>query len=226
MTPAAATAWWYFQGKGRSEYKTGTGEQRSIVLADQSHVFLDANTQLRVSLQTTERNVEVVTGRAHFQVAKDRSRPFRVRVADETVTAVGTAFSVERRRGTTNVLLSEGIVTVESPTSPVQWMKPGDELVVGSDKGRTIVAGVDIAKASAWQSGKLYFENETLAAAADRMNDYSKVKLNIQGADIRNLRVSGTFVAGDVAPFVDAIQAVYPLNVRMGDAEVTLSKKS
>jgi transmembrane sensor len=57
-------------------------------------------------------------GQAHFQVAKDKSRPFIVKSGDATVRAVGTQFDVDRKSTGTTVTVLEGRVVVYSDAHP------------------------------------------------------------------------------------------------------------
>ncbi|MGP5355437.1 FecR family protein [Pseudomonas helleri] len=67
-----------------ADYSTGTGEQRSLTLADGSTVNLDADTALVVKFNDRERRLLLLSGRAFFAVAKDAHRPFVVEAASCT----------------------------------------------------------------------------------------------------------------------------------------------
>lgn len=218
---------WFLTRPKIADFSTGVGEQRSATLADETKVLLDANTRLSAQFHAHHRDVRLAAGRAYFEVAKDESRPFRVTVGRELVTAVGTAFTVEERGGVSTVVLLEGRVKVsqEGGANGLQWMTPGQKLITFADGSRKLLAVADMAEASAWQMGKLVFDNDTLADAVDRMNDYSSVKLRVAGQDAQNLRISGTFIAGKVEPFLDALQTVYPVKTRSVGEQIEISKR-
>ena len=62
---------------------------RPLELEDGSRVVLDTQSQLRVSYTKSARNIELLEGQAHFEVAKDSQRPFRVYTPTVEIVAVG-----------------------------------------------------------------------------------------------------------------------------------------
>src|SRR3546814_19485198 len=91
-------------------YATHIGERQLAVLDDGSRVSLDAVTKVKVRMKDEARQVELLEGRAKFDVAKDPLRPFTVAAGDKLVVAVGTSFSVELIDGQVRVILYEGQV--------------------------------------------------------------------------------------------------------------------
>jgi len=201
-----------------TSYATGVGEQRTVTLADNSRVFLDANSQLRVVMSNEVRRIDLLTGRAHFEVAKDSARPFSVHADDKIVTAVGTAFTVEYRQQTVAVTLVEGRILVKEqavgnlPKVLTGDVKPSQQLVMvaGMDTPE-LVDKVDLQRNMGWRDGTLNFDDERLEDVAGRMNDYSKTRIIIDGSAAKGLKVSGTFRAGETGAFVEAIESYYPV---------------
>src|SRR5690606_33297077 len=91
---------------------TRLGEQTRAVLNDGSIMTLNTLTQAKVHFDDNERRVYLKSGEAHFEVAKNKNRPFRVYAESGRITAVGTAFSVRIDDGNVNVTVSEGSVEV------------------------------------------------------------------------------------------------------------------
>ncbi|CDO35968.1 FecR family protein [Novosphingobium sp. KN65.2] len=69
--------------------------KKTIELADGSHVTLFGATRLAVRLSAHERRIDLLSGRARFEVSHDASRPFVVIAGGGSVTALGTLFEVE-----------------------------------------------------------------------------------------------------------------------------------
>jgi len=93
-------------------YATTVGQQQSTTLVDTSVVLLNTDTQIRVAFDDEFRNIYFLQGEAHFTVAKDIERPFRVYVGDRMVQAVGTAFSVYLKDSAVDVTVTEGQVAL------------------------------------------------------------------------------------------------------------------
>jgi transmembrane sensor len=210
-------AWVWWSRANTGVYITGVGERRTLTLADGSVVTLDARSRIQVRYRDRERLIDLDQGQARFDVAKDPARPFRVRAGRETVLALGTQFNVELVADDLLVTLIEGRVAVmpeaASPKAePVAQidLTAGEGLKVRQDGRRIRLPKVDIARVTAWQSGKLFFDNEPLASAAERINRYAREQIQVD-ASAADVTVSGVFNAGDARAFVEAITAYFPV---------------
>jgi transmembrane sensor len=105
---------WQFSPYGYSpgRYRTGIGEQRIVELEDHTRIALDAATRLQVRYSDDARVVQLKEGQAQFSVAKDPARPFKVRVGEHTIVALGTVFTVEYVDQEVHVAMMEGRVAV------------------------------------------------------------------------------------------------------------------
>lgn len=194
---------WYAQVAGR--YVTGVGEQRTARLDDGSTIVLNTGTELRVEFTDQLREVRLLKGEALFNVAHDAARPFRV-VSDRAVAqAIGTSFVVRRKAEQTIVIVIEGQVAVTSqsnvtersstqlPRSPLR-LAAGVRARVADDAIETTPVA-NPAAVTAWRSGRLVFDGETLAEAAAEFNRYNEVQLVIEDAQLAGERLSGVFDA-------------------------------
>ena len=95
-------------------YVTAVGQQKTVTLADDSVIQLNTNSQVQVDYSQGFRNIRLLQGEAHFDVAKDKSKPFRVYAGSGRVQAVGTAFNVYLKGSDIDVFVTEGRVAVAS----------------------------------------------------------------------------------------------------------------
>jgi transmembrane sensor len=91
-------------------YKTKMGENISHVMPDGSILWLNSSTTLNVDYSEDYRRINLLKGEAHFEVAKDATRPFEVYADNRLVRAIGTAFTVHKLNGKIEILVSEGTV--------------------------------------------------------------------------------------------------------------------
>jgi len=98
-------------------------------LEDGSTVELRQGAVIDVRYDAATRRVILMSGEAHFQVAKGQPRPFVVMAGATAARAVGTEFTVQRDEERVEVLVTEGHVAVEK-TSPENAAAPA--LVGGS----------------------------------------------------------------------------------------------
>ncbi|MGJ8694448.1 MAG: FecR family protein [Thalassotalea sp.] len=91
-------------------FHTKMGEHKSYTMADGSILWLNSSTTIHVDYTEAFRRIKLIQGEAHFEVAKDATRPFEVYANDRLVRAIGTAFSVHKLKDTIQVIVSEGTV--------------------------------------------------------------------------------------------------------------------
>lgn len=89
---------------------TKMGEKLSHTMTDGSTLWLNSSSKIQVDYSDTFRRIKLLEGEAHFEVAKDSTRPFEVYADDRLVRAIGTAFSVYKRKNSIDVLVTEGTV--------------------------------------------------------------------------------------------------------------------
>ena len=206
-------------------YSTGVGEQRSVRLADGSRITLDTASHIRVRLQGDRRHVELVDGRALFDVRSDATRPFVVTAGGATVTALGTRFDVRRLDEGARVLLLEGRVSVARATGDDdRWtLKPGQQ--VATSEPRPQIVEVDVPAATSWVGGRVTFQGTRLADAVAEMNRYSETRIVLHADALSDIPMNGVFDTGDQAGFVAALVDLYGLQVgRDGKDAIVLSK--
>lgn len=217
---SVALAWSPVTDWAASDYRTGIGEQRRITLSDGSQVLLNTDTAIALEWSAARRAVVLRHGQAEFQVAKDSARPFVVTAGDTAVTALGTVFAVYADpAGGVEVSVSEHAVKVE-------LVNEADQAGVRVDTGQRLShrAGAALtpalpgasAELNAWTRGKLIFEDRLLAEVVAELNRYSRAKIVITAADLKQRRLSGVFPL-DAEQVLEAVQALLKIRTtRLG----------
>ncbi|WP_129782369.1 FecR family protein [Peristeroidobacter soli] len=203
-------------------YTTHTGEQRTIRLEDGSRVQMNARSKFVVRYSADARDLELLEGEAVFDVQHDTQRPFRVHTPDAVIQAVGTQFNVYRQAsGRTVVSVLEGVVqvtrdaadiqastTVEDTSNARVRIRAGQGADVSRDRGIEKQESTDIARVMSWQSRRLVFREDRLEDIANEFARYSPYRLELNGADVRDKRITGTFDADDpqsLVMFLDSL---------------------
>jgi transmembrane sensor len=223
---------------------TAVGEQRTLTLEDGTRMYLNTNTRAAVRYSREQREVRLDQGEALFDVAKNPRWPFVVKVGDRQVKALGTVFVVRRDDANLAVTLVEGKVAVspledrvaDTPARLTQAPESADEpsaarLVMLSPGQRLTFASREPARidrprldqVTAWQHGRVAFDNTALTDAVAEMNRYSAARLVVEDPDAARIRISGTFRAGDSANFAEALARMYGLRVRHDGRELILA---
>lgn len=229
-----------------TRYETAIGERRVVLLEDGSRMTLDGASAITVRMDDKSRSLELLSGRARFDVAHDPLRPFSVRARNRVTVATGTSFSVELLPEQVRVVLFEGRVevigqpaqnpapvsrrspvarTVHVPPEPAVVLNPGKELIASTSDIAARIVDADLRHALSWESGLLSFEGEPLRLAAERMNRYAKSRIVVQDERAGLYQISGVFEAGDTDAFVEGVTALYPITVTHRPGEIVLASR-
>jgi transmembrane sensor len=208
------------------------GETRALTLSDGSRMVLDSGSQVKVAFSATTRDIELLQGQGHFEVAPDARRPFRVHTRAVEVVAVGTAFDVSTLPTRTTVTLIEGRVNVRAiagtaaQSARLEMLTPGQQLGIDSDGQLLDRKEVKIASVTAWQQGSLVIDDAPLTEALAIMNRYSNTRIVVQGTALQSRRVSGVFRVGDVETESLVLQRYFGLKEIAHSAdEIVLSRE-
>lgn len=202
-------------------YRTNVGEQRKLVLADGSAVTLNTGSMLRVSYSPTARSLTLERGEAFFEVAADRSRPFRVSVDGREVRALGTAFGVRRDGRDFDLIVTEGTVEVakdaqsrSQPHAQFERLRVtrGEVARVPHDDRPVILAAAE-KPSLAWREGLLEFNGETLERVVREFGRYTHRQILFADEGVKALRLGGVFKAGDVEALTSAVDLMLPVKV-------------
>ncbi|MEP1446806.1 MAG: FecR domain-containing protein [Paraglaciecola sp.] len=204
--------------------ETSVGEQRVISLADGSVIHLNTDSLVSINFSDALRNVHLLRGEAHFEVAHDETRPFIVKAATNTVTAVGTAFNVQLTNAEQfELLVTDGKVLVKNKTDDLakvsidnrsQTLDGSGELMIAGQKAlisQQAIQPVTLTQQQvqndlAWQQGMLVFHGEPLADALQEISRYTLVNFKLADQQVRQQRVAGYFKAGDIQGLLFALE--------------------
>lgn len=154
---------------------TDIGQKLMVRLPDGSHVKLNAGSSISYgTMHAGIREVEL-TGEAFFDVQRDESRPFIVKVNNLQVRVLGTSFNVDGRSVDNSgvVAVKSGKVEVTDITSDQHVLleknefvevHKGKEVLVKQIKNQELLFG--------WTENKLVFENSNIEDALNRISDW------------------------------------------------------
>lgn len=221
IAACAGGLWWIGSG---TTYRTETGEIRKIPLADGSTATINSASRLEVVLAKRRREVRLMQGEAWFQVAKDAQRPFLVEAGKVLVQAVGTAFSVRRRTGGVDVLVTEGVVEAWARQADGRRRRlvAGQRAFVGDDATVTIAPDAPSAmdRALAWRSGLIDLSGQSLADAIAEFNRYNQRRLVLADPALAGELFDGVFRTDDPQGFALAVRESFHVPVDLADPAI------
>lgn len=208
-----------------ADYATGTGEMRSVPLADSSIVSLDADSAITVDLSGTTRAIDLLEGSVYFDVAKDQTRPFVVRAGDLTVTVTGTAFEVGMTDQTLSVAVAEGAVLVTPNGGGPIRMVPGQRVSQDRQTGQIVRAAVATEDIALWQTGRLVVQGGSFNDVVDVLRRYHTGAIVLADETLEQRVVTGVYDLRDplralqalVEPYGSSVRKITPYLIVIGD---------
>jgi transmembrane sensor len=186
-----------------------------------------------VNYDDRARRVHLIHGEAWFDVSKRPTWPFIVSVDGQEIRALGTSFIVraDDTQGL-SVTLVEGRVSVapiaghdEASPQAAQILTPGQRLLIARNHAPALDRP-ELTRITAWERGRVEFEETPLGDAAKEMNRYSKTHIAITDAEIAQLRIGGVFRAGDSDEFVRIVTAAFGLQAERSGNSVVLARRA
>ncbi len=136
--------------------------QYKLVLPDGTKVSLNAESSIRypIAFVGNERKV-FVTGETYFEVAKDKSKPFRVMAGDVALEDLGTEFNVNAYNNEPYfaATLVEGSVRV-TKGSKENILKPAQQVQVTNNDFK--IVNTDVDDIIAWKNNEFKFSGTSL----------------------------------------------------------------
>jgi len=156
-----------------------------------------------------------------------------VSVDGQEIRALGTSFIVRHddTQGL-SVTLVEGRVSVApiarideaSPQAP-QILTPGQRLLIARNHAPALDRP-ELTRITAWERGRVEFEDTPLGDAAKEMNRYSKTHVAVADAEVAQLRIGGVFRAGDSDEFVRIVTAAFGLRAERSGNNIVLAPRA
>lgn len=164
------------------QYNTLTNPKGSKVidmtLADGSRVWLNAGSSVTypIAFIGNERKV-TITGEAYFEVAADKTKPFKVTKGEMAVEVLGTHFNVNAYddEADIKVTLLEGSVNVSSNQRSLT-IKPNQQAVVTSSDV-ILNTSVNVEAVMAWKNGRFQFEGYSIEQVLRQIEKWYDVEV-------------------------------------------------
>jgi transmembrane sensor len=204
-------------------FETRHGEQLTRRLADDSVLHLNTDSAITIRYGKHERVAVLTSGEAHFEVAHEHERVFRVLAGSIEVRDLGTTFDVRLGRDSTVVTVVEGEVAVGPSTvtgrpAGSTWtdvqVGPNQQVIIANGiwpPAKAVV--VDAQRATAWLHRQIAFEHEPLEKVAAEFNRYASKPIEIVTPGLQRLEISGVFTTDDPAAFIAFLRSMEGVQV-------------
>lgn len=206
--------------------QTPRGGKYQVRLPDGSKVWLNsASTLSYPTAFTGKERIVKLKGEAYFEIAPNKSAPFRVESDNQIVEVLGTHFNVNsyENEDFTKTTLIEGSVKVilntkSNISGKTRLLKPGEQSSINSSKSDIKIENVDTEKAIAWKNGYFKFKNTPIQEIMREVERWYDVELVYEG-NMPTDEFTG-FISNDVK-----ISAVLKILEQSGGVKFTVKGK-
>jgi len=225
LSAAAAIALLIWFGITTSSEKVlaHAGEQKSIVLPEESAVTLNAASTLTYRKKTFEADrVLRLNGEAFFKVKPGST--FTVETDFGNVTVLGTSFNVYSRNGRFEVRCFTGKVKVEIPGQPAVVITPGQLTYTDNDQqSLSQESFIPLKDAPEWTTGRFVFDNQPLSAVIEELERQYDINVRLESG-LEDIRYTGLFENGKLDQALFLITWPLHLKSAVKGKTVTISR--
>jgi transmembrane sensor len=168
-----------------------------LTLPDGSRVWLNAGSVFRYPAKFTgkTRVVELVEGRAFFDVRHQTQHPFIVKTQNLNITVLGTSFDVRsyKKEGTTRVTVVTGKVGITMPGKANRqaiMLLPKQQVVLTHSTNQLVKDVSHEARINEWCRNDFVSDQESLGNVFKTIEKEYNIKINVENRKLLNEQVS------------------------------------
>jgi len=166
-----------------NDITTARGRQWQLTLPDGTNVFLNASSSIHYPLQFNGpvREVEI-TGEAYFEVAHNARQPFKVKVGNQLIEDLGTAFNVNAytEEPLSRTTLVQGLVRVTKGDASLTVL-PGQQVQTSATSGLFLEKQANVEQALAWKNGFFDFNGLDTRAIMRQVARWYGIEVRFEG---------------------------------------------
>ncbi|WP_413052245.1 FecR family protein [Pseudomonas bubulae] len=190
-----------------ADYVSAPGQVRTVVLADQTQVTLDADSAIAVNFSGGERHVQLRRGVAFFHVTHTGA-PFVVDADGGEARVLGTEFEVRLQPGGAQVTVLSGRVGVKAGKDSAQQILTADQQITYDAGVTDAVHHVDSQSRLGWRSGWLSYYKTPLADVVADLRRYYPGQIVLLNSQLGARKISGSFPSQDPQAVLNSLQGV------------------
>ncbi|WP_456024915.1 FecR family protein [Pseudomonas protegens] len=190
-----------------ADYVSAPGEIRTVTLADQSQVTLDADSAIAVDFTHGERHVQLRRGAGFFTVTHT-GEPFVVAAEKGEARVLGTQFEVRLQPHGAQVTVLSGRVGVTADRGGEQQILTAGQQVAYGEGTAQKLHSVDSEAQLAWRQGWLTYYKSTLGDVVEDLRRYYPGRIVLLNDELAARKVSGSFPSKDPHAVLNSLQGV------------------
>jgi transmembrane sensor len=213
------------EGNLYNTLSTPRGGQYQLSLPDGTKVWLNAASSITypTSFASTSRQVSI-TGECYFEVAKDKTKPFHVKINQTDVEVLGTHFNINAYTDepSMNTTLLEGSVKIKTANRE-NILKPGQQAQVNESSGNIhITNDADLSEVVAWKDGLFKFKDASIKDIMRQLSRWYDVDVVYEG-DVQNHFVTTIPRDVPVSQVFRYLETTGQVHFKIQDKKITVS---
>lgn len=196
-----------------ADYRSAVGERRQVALEDGTLLTLNGDSAVDIDYGPDARRVALRRGELYIETGHGplaRGRPFFVATDLGSVHALGTRYTVDRRRGEVAVAVYEGAVEIRPSQARPMVLDAGHAAsftAAGATPARPLAGA-----RPAWLNRQLVADRMRLADFLEQVGRHRPGVIRCH-ASVADLIVSGVYPLGDTDRVLASLAAALPLRI-------------
>jgi ferric-dicitrate binding protein FerR (iron transport regulator) len=206
------------------EKHTERGERSKIILPDGSIVTLNADSRLKFPEEFKESRQVYLSGEAFFEVKKNSSKPFVIRLDNGSIRVLGTSFNVKSFKKEPRVETSvvSGMVAFIPSTAlnkDTLYLTQNTKAVLTKKSGQTVKMIVNSDEDRAWSEGKIIFRSSTMDEIVKVLERTYGKTIVLDNPAMAHCVLTGTFHENTLEQIIQLIAAAKDYHYKIIDNE-------
>lgn len=210
---------WPALGDFVADYRTGTGEQRKVVLSDRVTVQMNTQTRIDVLSASGETGaIKLLAGEAEVIATGSpggagSNGAFTVVAGRGRMTARAARFDIRRSGDEVCVTCMSGSLTFAHPRQQQPLTLNVAQQLTYDDRHVRAIVPANTATVTAWRRGVLVFDDVALSRVVDEINRYRPGKVIVRNAALGARSVHAKFFIAKLDDAIDMIGDLYGARV-------------
>ena len=212
-------------------YSAGLDGIMTLELDDGSRLTLRPSSTVEVAYSEDVRAVDLIEGRAFFDVARDTARPFIATANKTQVRVLGTAFDMRKDASLTNVAVIEGRVDIvdmaghpDHEPDEILTLVAGQQVQADAQGELSEIHNVDPELITAWIQGDLAYDGASLSEIIGDLNAYRADKIEIADPSLEALSITTAFNVEQADQVLDTLAELYGIEIQRSGNTVRLTR--
>ncbi len=207
--------YWFFQKSNKVpavHYITIAASDTAMLqhkMPDNSIVWLNAKSKIQYTDNFKENRNIHLAGEAYFEVAPDKTHPFKVFSDKSVTTVVGTKFNICSWLTNPNIeiTVNEGKVVFGKENGNSVPLEKGQRGVLSKSTDSLTVQTPE-ANHLAWMTKEFYFENESLNAIMQKLADVYGFQFRISNKHLKETLITARFSKRPLPEIIQTLEVV------------------